>query len=57
MKNLDKVFLWVALLLVVYAIFSRFYGMPSVAMKQFRSLSILILANTSLLLAIVLKKK
>ncbi|MDP3142605.1 MAG: hypothetical protein Q8N14_01475 [Candidatus Omnitrophota bacterium] len=56
MKNLNKVFLVIALILVAYAVFSRFYGAPSVAMHQFRSLSILLLANTSLLLAILLKK-
>lgn len=56
MKKLDKVFLWLALLLIVYAVFSRFYGQPSVALKHFRSLSILLLANTSLLLAILVKK-
>ncbi|MFZ5800208.1 MAG: hypothetical protein ACOY3D_02375 [Candidatus Omnitrophota bacterium] len=56
MKNLDKLFLWLAVILIVYAVFSRFYGTPSIAMKQFRSLSVLLLANTSLLLAILLKK-
>lgn len=56
MKKLDKVFLWLALILVAYAVFSRFYGAPSIAMKQFRSVSILLLANTSLLMAILVKK-
>jgi len=56
MKNLDKVFLWLALLLIAYAVFSRFYGAPSIALKQFRSVSVLLLANTSLLMAILVKK-
>ncbi|MBM3247993.1 MAG: hypothetical protein FJZ10_01010 [Candidatus Omnitrophica bacterium] len=36
-------------LLVFYAFFSRFYGEPSVAMHQFKSSSILVLANTVLI--------
>ena len=56
MKNLDKVFLWLALLLIAYAVFSRFYGAPSIALKQFRSVSVLLLANTSLLMVILVKK-
>ncbi|MDP2940322.1 MAG: hypothetical protein Q8O13_09650 [Candidatus Omnitrophota bacterium] len=53
MKNLEKVFLVVGIILIAYAIFSRFYGAPSIAAIQFRSLSVLILANTALVLAVL----
>lgn len=45
------------LLVVAYAIFSRFYGQPSVAMKYFKSNSVLLLGNTILLVAAITKKK
>ena len=56
MKNLDKLLLVLGFILVVYAIFSRFYGKPSVAMNHFRSLSILILANITFVLALIVKQ-
>lgn len=56
MKNLDKWLLALGFILVVYAIFSRFYGQPSVAMIRFRSLSLLILANISFVLALIVKQ-
>jgi hypothetical protein len=57
MKNLEKTFLVIGLILVGYAIFSRFYGEPSIAAKQFRSISVLVLANTALILAVLSRGK
>jgi hypothetical protein len=57
MRKLDKIFLVVGFILLVYAIFSRFYGMPSVAMMRFRSLSFLILANMAFILSLIVKEK
>lgn len=56
MNGISKILLVVGAVLVAYAVFSRFYGMPSVAMMRFKSVSFLILANTTFLLAIVFKK-
>lgn len=55
MKNLEKIFLAIGVILIIYAIFSRFYGEPSIAAKQFKSINILVLANTALLLAVLSK--
>lgn len=55
MKNLEKVLLVIGVILIAYAIFSRFYGQPSIAAKQFKSINILVLANTALILAILSK--
>lgn len=55
MKSLDKVLVVVGIALLAYAIFSRFYGAPSLAMSSFKSSNVLVLANTAFLLAIVLK--
>jgi len=54
---MSKVLMVIGLVLIAYAVFSRFYGMPSVAMMQFRSTSFLILANTALILSLVLKDR
>jgi hypothetical protein len=40
-------------LLLFYAVFSRFYGTPSIALHQFRSLSFLMLANTLLTFSLI----
>ena len=53
MRLVSLFLLLTGFLLVIYAIFSRFYGAPSLAFNQFRSLSVLILANTLLLLSLV----
>lgn len=55
MKNTEKILLVLGLILVVYAVFSRFYGEPSIAMKHYRSISILVLANTALILAVLVR--
>lgn len=54
MKILSISLLVLGTMLTVYAVFSRFYGQPSVAMHQFRSLSFLIMANTILLLSLII---
>jgi hypothetical protein len=54
MRGISKVLIVVGIVLVAYAVFSRFYGMPSVAMMRFKSVSFLILANTTFLLSIIL---
>ncbi|MFH1655026.1 MAG: hypothetical protein ABH954_00230 [Candidatus Omnitrophota bacterium] len=53
---MSKVLLVIGMVLVAYAMFSRFYGMPSVAMMRFRSINFLILANTTLILSLILKE-
>lgn len=53
MRIISIFLLVLGFLLVVYAVFSRFYGQPSVALNQFRSLSFLILANTILILSLI----
>ena len=55
MKGLSKALVILGLILIVYAAFSRFYGAPSVAMTKFRSLSFLLLANTMLILSLIVK--
>ncbi len=55
MEKLSKVLMVIGLVLVAYAIFSRFYGMPSVAIMRFKSVSFLVLANTTFLLSLLLK--
>lgn len=57
MKNWDKIFLVLGILVIAYAIFSRFYGMKSIAMMHFRSTSVFMLGNTLLILAAIAKKK
>jgi len=57
MKDWSKMLFVLGLLVVAYAIFSRFYGQPSVAMKYFKSNSVLLLGNTILLVAAITKKK
>lgn len=52
---MSKILIIVGIVLVAYAIFSRFYGLPSVALMRFKSLSFLVLANTAFLLSLVLK--
>ncbi len=54
--KLDKVLLVIGVILVAYAIFSRFYGEPSLACGRFKSSSILLLGNTAMLAAIFCKK-
>jgi len=54
MKNLSLMLLIAGCILMVYAVFSRFYGEPSIAMTQFRSVNFLILSNTALLLSLIL---
>lgn len=54
--KLDKLLFALAILLLAYAIFSRFYGKPSIAMGMFKSSSVLLLANTAMLLALFTKK-
>jgi len=55
MSGISKILITIGLVLVAYAVFSRFYGMPSVAMMHFKSVSFLILANTFFLLSLLLK--
>jgi len=57
MKDWNKTLLILGILVVAYAVFSRFYGKPSIAMNYFKSTSVLMLGNTILLLAAVTKKK
>jgi len=57
MKNLSQILLAIGFVLLVYAIFSRFYGEPSVALMRFRSLSFLVLANIVFVLALIAKQK
>ncbi len=57
MKNLEKTLLVVGLMLIIYAIFSRFYGQPSIALNHYRSISVLVLANSALILAVLAKKQ
>lgn len=53
MEKLPKILLIAGFLLLAYAIFSRFYGQPSVALNQFRSVSFLILANMAFTLSLI----
>lgn len=55
MDKMSRILMIIGIVLVAYAIFSRFYGMPSVAITRFKSVSFLVLANTSFLLSLVLK--
>ncbi|MFZ5800753.1 MAG: hypothetical protein ACOY3D_05185 [Candidatus Omnitrophota bacterium] len=57
MKGLDKILLVLGIIAIAYAIFSRFYGQTSIAMGHFKSSSVLLAANTILLLALILKEK
>lgn len=57
MKSLDKILLVLGIIAIAYAIFSRFYGQASIAMGQFKSSSVLLAANTILLLGLILKEK
>lgn len=57
MKNLSQILLALGFVLLVYAIFSRFYGQPSVALIRFRSLSFLVLANIVFVLSLIAKQK
>ncbi|MDD2654841.1 MAG: hypothetical protein PHI86_07040 [Candidatus Omnitrophica bacterium] len=52
---MSRILMIIGVVLVIYAIFSRFYGMPSVALMRFKSVSFLVLANTAFLLSLVLK--
>jgi xanthine/uracil permease len=54
MRNVSLFFLLLGLGLMTYAIFSRFYGEAYVAMKQFKSVNFLILANTVLLISLII---
>jgi len=56
MQSAAKVFLFSGVILALYAAFSRFYGEPSIALKNFRSINILISANTLILISIALKQ-
>jgi hypothetical protein len=56
MKNTSKALLVLGFLLLAYAIFSRFYGEPSIAMMRFRSLSLLILANMAFILSLIVEQ-
>lgn len=56
MKALETILLAVGFIILAYALFSRFYGMPSIAMMRFRSLTFLILANMSFILALIVKQ-
>lgn len=53
MKRFENSLYIVGASLVFYALFSRFYGEHSVAMHQFKSSSILMLANTVLIGAVI----
>ena len=55
MEQISKALMVIGGILVAYAIFSRFYGMPSVALMQFRSVNFLTFANTILLFSVILK--
>ncbi|MBM3251481.1 MAG: hypothetical protein FJZ11_01690 [Candidatus Omnitrophica bacterium] len=58
MKNLSNLLLLAGLVIIAYAIFSKFYGQPSVACKGLMtSKSLLILGNTSLLLSLIASVK
>lgn len=53
MKAISIMLLVFGFFLVAYSMFSRFYGQPSVAFHQFRSLSFLIMGNTLLILSLI----
>lgn len=53
MKILSTVLLVLGCILIIYSAFSRFYGEPSIAFRQFRSINMLILANSALLLCLI----
>ncbi|MDP2939057.1 MAG: hypothetical protein Q8O13_03100 [Candidatus Omnitrophota bacterium] len=53
MKIISIFLLLMGSFLIIYAVFSRFYGEPSIAFKQFRSLSFLVLANSTLILCLI----
>lgn len=57
MKDQSKTLLILGILVVAYAIFSRFYGKPSIAMNYFKSSNVLLLGNTILILSAIAKKK
>jgi len=54
MKALSLIALVIGLTLMVYSVFSRFYGEPSIAMGQFKSTSFLVLSNSVLLVSLIL---
>lgn len=55
--KLDKVLLVIAILVIAYALFSRFYGAPCLALGgRVKSSSVLLLGNTILLCALYFKK-
>lgn len=56
MKLSGRIFLFAGLTLALYAIFSRFYGEPSVALKMFTSVGVLTAANTLILISIALNQ-
>ncbi|MDD2653501.1 MAG: hypothetical protein PHI86_00100 [Candidatus Omnitrophica bacterium] len=56
MKTSSKFFLFTGVVLALYAVFSRFYGEPSVALKVFSSVGILTAANTLILISISLNQ-
>ncbi len=53
MKILSILLLLTGSALIIYSIFSRFYGEPSIALKQFRSINILILGNSLLIICLI----
>jgi hypothetical protein len=55
MQGASKIFLFCGVILSLYAAFSRFYGEPSIAFNNFKSINILIAANTLILIAVALK--
>jgi len=56
MKTSSRIFLFAGLILALYAVFSRFYGEPSVALKMFTSVGVLTAANTLILISISLNQ-
>jgi len=53
MKVISIFLLILGSILLLYGVFSRFYGMPSIAMGQFRSISFLILANIMMTFSLI----
>ncbi len=56
MKTSSRIFMFAGLALALYAVFSRFYGEPSVALKMFTSVGVLTAANTLILISISLNQ-
>jgi hypothetical protein len=50
--TVSKIFFISGVILAFYSVFSRFYGEPSIAFTLFKSINLLIAANTLILISI-----